>query len=313
MIQVRFLFVICLVLKLFPVNADQVQLIYLPNTPVKLQSTLEMNFDQTDPGLMGDSSVVQELEATLSLNDPANMPFGDGPFNMVFQLTNLRAASKLNGITTNFQAAKPETSLILAEIKDFLNRPISIHFDSSLRIRPEATGLDQLFKELPVLNNINSLSLLKELFEHMFALSGRKLSEGECCVIVGESDSPDTPPRMVTYQIESIDKDSIRARLSEGVNHPPITLKTPLEANGKNKDPATFKFKKKTEGEIVWQRKNALIHEVRTKTIYEGSINAGTSTWPVNIEIRHFLKSEAVPKTPPPPTVLSVCQKSNFK
>lgn len=296
MVKIRDLSLWILIALAFTFNtySEQAQLIYLPNTPVLLHSIFSAELEQSPPNLSFKSTLHQELEASILLNNPANLPIAEGPLDMTFKLLDLKVDLQANNISTHFNAKKPETSLFLAEIKDILNRPLRIYFDHSLHMRPETTELQQLAKELPILSNMHPQSLVEELFQHLFSLAGKKLSVGDSFTIVGETPSPDITPQIINYQISDIDNKHIKARLIGSIKLPPTPLKTTIQSADKTKMTAMLNLKGEMEGEIIWQRNNALIHELQIKAVYQGSINGEQSKWPIRLELKHSLNSKKI-------------------
>lgn len=254
-----------------------VELLFLPNTPVTQKSVLKIT--QKD---LNESSVMQQtLEASFFLKDKSDLPLNRAPFEIIFTLKELLVDIESHQLKTSFDAKKPNTSLLLAEIKDLIDKPVKLKFDKDYKLQANLLSLQQITKELPMLGDLDPQAFIENFFEYLFALAGRELNVGGVITIENKTKKTSIFPQTVTYVITSIDNNWICADFSSKLD---IEEKHPSTAP---------QISGNAIGKARWKKNNALIYHVDLDSSYNIDVNSPRGKKNIPLTINYSITSNA--------------------
>ncbi len=264
--------------------AEKIKLQYLPNQPIVQTSLIQIETNDALPGLKLNSNAVQTIQAAVAVNsDHAETACNHPPLNIEFILKDFKSEIVVNGIKKSFIPRDSSRSIPLAQSIRLLNQPINIYLDANLRIENKESNLQQLMQELPFLQEIGFANFLEGWFEHLFALIDQELLLGRVYEVQA---SEGNQPGLFYYKITGIDALEVQADI-KGTKEP----KT-IKLMGKvDHQEAEITLSGHLQGEVAWNRKNALIY--RLKTIYDsnGVLKIGENSWKLSLRQTHELNS----------------------
>lgn len=285
-----FLFCLFTIYILQPLSAT-VELSFLPNRPVRQESTLSLKLEQYLPHIQINSVMEQTMEADLVIVDRSDLPVHTPPINILFTLKNLNATIKSQEGESSYAVDHPGTSLFLAEINDMVNKPIKLYFDEKFQLKADTPDIVQLAKELPILSEIHPQSFIQEFFEHLFSLAGKELTVGKEMQIEQQQSGMGLKPNFLTYTISSIDEQAIHANLSGKLQE--FVKEIPFELSLSEPPDSSIQLTLNgdIEGDISWDRKNALLYTLDASTHYHGQFTIASWQWNMDLTLSHQVHS----------------------
>ncbi|MEC7840359.1 MAG: hypothetical protein VX777_10010 [Chlamydiota bacterium] len=263
------------------------ELIYLPNKPTTHNSRMKLTLFQSLPGIKVDAAMDQKLDYALTIVDRSDLPVSQPPINMLFDLKNLQVELKSNGTTISYDVKNPETSIFLAEVNNIIDKPIKLHFDKNFQLKGDTPDIAQLTKELPILGNLHPRSFINELFQHLFALAEKKLAVGEVYSIEPPKDSAGIPPKIIQYTVTKITDDTITATIKGQIEEEKYNMGVEVTLNKDSQETVGLSLYGDLNGEVTWNRKNALDYTLHTETNYLGTFNVATWEWTMEASLIH--------------------------
>lgn len=271
-------------------HVQGVELLFLPNKTVFQESRLKLEVQQSLPIGKIHTAMEQDLAADVKLVDRSNLPISRPPIHMIFTLKDLFVRLRANDKEVEYQVNKPNTSLFLAEIRDMIDKPIKLDFDEEFHLLPDTPGLVQLSKELPILSQIHPQSLAEELFHYPFALAGQSL-EVNRSYDIPFAKGVGLQPKVMTYTVTEINDEEIVAQMKGDIPSSTFDMQIEIPLGESMQDSIRLVMSGGVAGEVRWNRSNALIYALNTKTNYRGSYQIAGKKSIVEIELTHKVEA----------------------
>jgi hypothetical protein len=275
---------------LFTTNAfaseKKAHLQFLSNTPVNLNSEVTININQSLPGLSLSTRGTQLINAIVAIQtEHSDLPITKPPFDVTFILKTLKISMRANDEDLVFDSEDRDSSLYLSQVSKIVDRPIRIHFGEGFKLATESKELEQIVKELPVLQEINPQQLLMDVFFPFFALAGIELKEGMTIdrTYIGQ-DNP-AIPGVFTYTITSIDDYNIHANLKGEVEKKFFSLAGLVKVNDEDEQAVNVTLKGIVEGKGKWNRDNSMLCDLEVHYSYTAMFKLGEWEWMMNIGV----------------------------
>ncbi len=264
---------------------------YLPNIPIIQTSELTLELTQSLPGLKLNANANQTLTATLSIvGEQSGIPMTQPPLTLKFVLKDLKINLKSNNEEVKFDVKDPKSALELAQLARIVDRPIELRFGKNFELQNHPEELQQILRELPMLQEFRPESLLQELFQHLFAFADKDLAVGLQIQQRGPIHPLSSEAPIINYEITSLNDQEVRASIAGKMDKQTIQLKHPL-ANG-TVEPIEFTLMGALKGNATWNRHHALIYQLDVEYTYTGLFKIAEANWLTSVLLRHKIESK---------------------
>jgi len=262
------------------------KLSFLPNTPVKLKSEIQIKIDQSLAGLPFSLRGNQLLEALLTLHGgQSDSPDPKPPFDVSFNLQSLKIDLRVNGNEISFDSGVGDSSLYSRQMSQMINRPVNLHFGSGYKLETSVQELMEAMPDLPFLKDVEADALFMDLFVHLFSLGGIELKEGDVIKKQFPSANFSTLPNQVIYTITSIDDYSIQAELKGNIEKKTFSLSETLQIDDEMAKSANVTINGTMEGKVKWKKDNAMLYDLAMCYACKARVQIANWDWMINIRI----------------------------
>lgn len=272
----------CVCLGICQLSAEEkgIRLQFLPGTPVVQTSKLEFERKDQFPGLNLNENATQRIESVITLSGDAEFPLCQLPVDFTYVLKGIDVDLILNKIKRGYKTTDPHIAL-----KKLLDFPLKLRLNSGNKVE---SAYSHLLFNLPVLGEINLENFFNEWFQHVFALSGKELFVGFTYKI---SSVIEDKPSTFHYTILSIDENHIKAAIQGSISSKKIKIPENKEFRFPKHSDAELAVEAKVEGEVCWNRKNALICQHQTRSTYQGKFQIEDQSWNLEMTLKHQFDS----------------------
>jgi hypothetical protein len=269
-----------------------VRLQYLSDIPIRQTSKLTIDIDESFPNFKLNAKSKQSLQFILTIvTEQPDLPILQPPFDLTLVLKDFTIDLNANEESTAFDAKNPGSSIHMAQFSQMLDKPIHLRFNEDFTIQIPSQDLEKFTRELPVLKDIKPEIFLNELFQPLFALIGKDLFVGFKFQHKVPTE-PDIPvPAVVNYEVTDIDDQAIVATFYGTIEPKTITLSSPLQFNKETNEIAELMLSGSLQGDISWNRKNALLYGLQAEYLYKGILKFGEWEWMMHVTIVHKVSS----------------------
>jgi len=259
---------------------------YLPDLPVHITSEVTLDIHQSLPGLSLATRGNQRLEAMLTVSaEHSDLPIFQPPFHLSFVLKSLQINLRANDEDISFDSKQTDSSIYLSQVSKMVDRPIQLHFGDEFKLENHSEELQQMVKELPLLQEINPESLLIELFSHLFALGGQELTVGKTFQRDFSELSIPSFPDQIEYTVTDIDDYDIYATIKGKIEKQALQLKGLVQINDKQQDLVGVNLSGTMNGKVKWNRDNAMLYDMETDYEYSAKFHLGEWEWMMNVTL----------------------------
>jgi hypothetical protein len=265
-----------------------VVLTYLPNIPVIQTSDLKIKVNYALPGSKMNGEDQQQIRVQVTLLSDSNQPIIKPPADLLFVLKNFSISLNANDLSERFLSESPEKMPHQVQTYQMVNKKFKLHFDESAHIQKNTEEFQVLFNEYPALREMNFENFLGDWFQHLFALAGKNLSVGAVFKVPGDGDLAD---QIVTYEITEITPTEVHANFQGPLGGKNMNLTGRISLDGKSEGMPEMTILGETKGQVVWNRKNALLYQVQATHGINGVLKIGDSAWTLGLQMSHFLNS----------------------
>lgn len=256
-------FFVLMGLLLAPLTAEEKTILqYLPNMAVKMVHTIDAELWHPIPNLQIATSGKQTLTASVLLQDQGKKgkSIDTFPIRGEFRLQNIEVSTVVEPdnkvVTLDIRQAGKKP--LFAELNKLINLPLRFEVDKqfSLAATAEIAAIAEL---LPPLKEIVPARILEGFLAPIFVLAARELQVGDSVAFEEQVGVAGLPLASLKYDITDINADSVTASYHGEIR----TLKVPLQDLVKKQDKRLegldLSIGGKVEGQLLWQRTNALI------------------------------------------------------
>ncbi len=209
------------------------------------------------------------------------------PFVLQVNLKGLQVGAD-GSHSAHFDSEAPEQSTGMQEISKALNIPVTLTIGDHLQISASSSdNYHEATQELSQLGGFQVDNLFSEMVQHLFALAGQDLHEGDKFrrqVVIPSGREPVT----LEYQIVKITPQEIRAVVNGKVPSWTMQVKEGLVPAAGVDQPASMALTGTVSGKIVWSRSNALIYKTRIDYDYQGTLTVNERESPISIQLHHL-------------------------
>lgn len=269
-----------------------IKLQYLPGKPVSQVSVLKVRSQSFLPALKLNSQATQIIESVIGIaGSISDLPVIHPPFDLFFELKDMRVELKSNGVEASYHALDPENSLDLAEVNRLINRQIKIHFGKDFKIEGENPDLKKIMNELSILKELGLENFVMEWFQHLFALGGEDLAVG---AVYKKKDTGLGFAQTLSYEVTAVDENEIHAKINGEMVPRIFTLKGDVEWNGSEQGGGAIEMTVSgpSKGTIAWNRQNALIHKLTLQQEITATIKMPATSWSIVFTLNHQIESK---------------------
>lgn len=260
---------------------------YTPDTPVYLESGIELEITQSLPGLSLATRGTQSIGANLTLNtDHPGIPVTQGPADLSFVLKALKIDLKANDVELHFDSKDTEPSLYLNQVSKMISRPIKIHLNENFQLDGAGPDLSRMARELPVLKEVGAECILFELLLHLFALGGEELAEGKEIQRTIGGCAPSSLPPKIDYTITKIDDYNVYASFKGNIEKQKFQLLGEVKIDDQMQEFVNVTLSGSMEGKGRWNRDNAMLHELEALYTYSAMFKLGKWEWLMNVSVK---------------------------
>jgi len=206
------------------------------------------------------------------------------PLTLQMRLKGLQVGAD-GSSSAHFDSDAPEQSIGMQEISKTLYRSIELTIGDNLQISVESEDTSEVVQELQEVGGFQIENLFSEMVQHLFALAGRDLYEGDT-VIRQVSVPSSTETVSLEYKIVQITPQEVRATVQGTVPDWTMPVKQRLFNTKGSSDQITLSGT--VSGKIVWLRSNALIYKAKVDYDYHGTIDADGLTSPISVQLHHL-------------------------
>lgn len=278
--------VILLLLFTIQLQAGTASLRYLPDQPVSFKSTLNIDISQSLPGLSLSTKGKQHFDAEMIISqDQEGLAVLSPPFDIVFLLKGIKIDVQANGEDLHFDSKDKGNSLYLSQLSKLIDAPLHLHFGENYQIVGKNIGLNKSLEELPMLQEIDPVKILSELFLHLFGPAGKPLKEGDVIERnISEGLIPSLPEK-VTYTVTKIDDYHIYADIQGTIEKKKFDLLSLVKLQEKELASVSATLSGTIVGKIIWNRDNAMLHDLKLDYAYSARLQLAQWEWLMNVNL----------------------------
>ncbi len=180
-----------------------------------------------------------------------------------------------------------QSSVGMQEIAKTLNVPVELMIGDNLQISSTSESYREATQQLNHVSGFQLDNLFSEMVQHLFALAGKELHEGD--TITRQVSVPaGQEPVTLEYQVIKITPQEIRAVINGQIPTWNMQVKEGfLPANGAANS-ASITLSGTVSGKVVWSRSNALIYKTKIDYDYQGTMTADGRELPISIQLHHL-------------------------
>lgn len=266
-----------------------VRLQYLPGVTLKHNCNITFSIKELQPGLNINSQAKQKIEFLTSISsDHLDIPITQPPLTLNFTLKNLSVDLVTNKVSRIFDTKNPN-SLIFKQVSEIIDKPIPLHFGPGF-VMENSPEIENLLKKFPLLRNLRPEFFLAQLFEPLFALAGKDLTVGTKFQHKIPNDAVSPLPSILNYQVTEINDQDISATFDGKIEQKLLSLTIPFKLNDRQ-EKIEVVLSGTQKGEIHWNRKNALLYNLKTNFLYSALLKIGEFDWMIHIDLEQELDS----------------------
>jgi hypothetical protein len=223
----------------------------------------------------------QTVESEMTLISDAELPVSQFPLEVSYVLKKMDVQILANGLKAGFNTTSDSHSFSGALNARLIGQPVQLHFDAlrNLKTNPH---FDKKLAELPLLEDLNLKDFLVDWFQHIFALLGKDLTLGSSHKIALKDG---VHPATFYYTITNVTDEKIEADLKGFVEAQGIKI------DGQKCPGAEINLKSKISGHLNWDRKNAFVHQLESRSNCSGTLKIADAFWSLNMQMKHHFQS----------------------
>lgn len=274
---------------------EALHVMYAPDHPIRQTSEIIIDIEQQLPDQVVHSRTTQLFESELTMITPSDK-VGDQaviqgpPFGLQVVLKRCRIDVQVNGQTTSFDT-EDDAQLIsvpfVAQMRQAIDRPLILKYGSEFNVNPAVEELQQLFVDLPMLQQYFTPQTFSQLYDHLFLIAGDSIHIGDHvqrAVQVGQLEGVQVP---ISVNIVAANFKEIEAELSGRL--PEQSLQMPSDDEEEALD---LLISGQVTGKASWMRSHGLLGDYKVHHFYNGKLRAGVDEWPVKMTITQRVHSE---------------------
>lgn len=276
------------------------QLRYLAEQPVLQKS--QVSVEVAAPGLLSSQGghplleATQNLESVLEIQGEAGQPISQLPIDLFFSLRGLTVGIEANGHSVSYSSDHPDSSAFMKELSKSIGEPVRVRLGNNLKMDASSRDFLKLVRDMEKLDGFKLNNLITEVFQQLFALAGEDLQIGQTYTQNLTLGGDAMRPISIVYEIADITDKEVRAKVSGGFQ--PVRLPVTGTLLGgqptADKSDAYLTIGGKIEGKAVWSRKNALIYKTRFQYLYEGELEEGSQSIPIQVRLKQQSSTKAL-------------------
>jgi len=272
-----------------------VKLHYLP-LKVQQTSTLTLEINESLPVLHLSSQAKQILKFNLTpIPGEGAAALTKLPMALLFTLKDIFIDLRINQAESTFDHRTNLLSVPLRQLSSVIDRPLRLSIDVKGCLVDEALDIEKLLKEFPVLQKVNLKAFLHELLYHLFALTDKDLELGAKFEQTPVCKSTSFFPKQITYEITTITDQEIGASINGTLAPLNVILEAKLNIDEQHQEPVAMAVSGILQGEVFWERSNALLCRLQTTYHCQAKLTAGDMQWNLTMQIGHKALSSALP------------------
>lgn len=266
-----------------------VRLQYLPGVTVKHNCTMTFSLKELQPGLNINSQAKQKMEFLTSISsDHLDIPITQPPLTLNFTLKNLSVDLVTNKVSRIFDTKNPN-SLMIKQVSEIIDKPIPLHFGPEF-VMESSPEIENLLKKFPMMRKLRPEFFLAQLLEPLFALAGKDLAVGTKFQHKTPNDAISPLPSVLNYQVTEINDQDVSATFDGKIEEKLLSLTIPFKLNDRQ-EKVEVVLSGTQKGEILWNRKNALLYNLKANFLYSALLKIGEFDWMIHMDLEQALES----------------------